>query len=50
MNFQTPARFLVILAAILVSAGQAWAQGTCSNCSTVGSNLTLSATAETAVT
>ncbi|HEX8338796.1 MAG TPA: hypothetical protein VF621_18905 [Pyrinomonadaceae bacterium] len=50
MNLRTPARSLVILAAILVSAGQAWAQGSCSNCSTVDSNLTLSATAETAVT
>lgn len=50
MNLRTPARVLFVLAAILVSAGQAWAQGSCSNCSTVDSNLTLSATAETAVT
>ncbi len=50
MNLRTPARSLIILAAILVSAGQAWAQGSCSNCSTVDSNLTLSAMAETAVT
>lgn len=49
MNLRTPARALFILAAILVSAGQAWAQGSCSNCSTVNSSLTLSATAETAV-
>ena len=50
MGFKTLARFLVLLAAILVSANQTWAQGSCSNCSTLDSNLTLSATAETAVT
>jgi hypothetical protein len=50
MNFRLPARLLLILAGILVSASHAWAQGSCSNCSTVDSNLTLTATAETAVT
>ncbi len=49
MNFRIPARILFVLAAILVSSNHAWAQGTCSNCSTVDSNLTLTATAETAV-
>ena len=50
MNFRIPARILFALAAILVSSNYAWAQGSCSNCSTVDSNLTLTATAETAVT
>ncbi|HEX8556517.1 MAG TPA: hypothetical protein VF668_00215 [Pyrinomonadaceae bacterium] len=50
MNFRNPARILFVLAAILVSADHAWAQGSCSNCSAVDSNLTLTATAETAVT
>lgn len=50
MGSKTLARSLVLLAAILVSAGQSQAQGSCSNCSTLESNLTLSATAETAVT
>lgn len=50
MKFRIPARILFVLAAILVSANHAWAQGSCSNCSTVNANLTLTATAETAVT
>lgn len=50
MNFRIPARILFVLAAILVSANHALAQGSCSNCSTVDSNLTLTETAETAIT
>jgi hypothetical protein len=50
MNFRIPARTLFVLAAILVCADHAWAQGSRADCSTVDSNLTLTATAETAVT
>lgn len=50
MNFRIAARVLTILAGVLISASHAWAQGSCSNCSTVDASLTLSATAETAVT
>jgi hypothetical protein len=50
MSLKTPLRFVVLCAALLVfGAASAYAQGSCTNCTTVNSNLTLSATAETAI-
>ena len=40
---------MILLSALVVFAGTASAQGTCSNCTTVSSNLTLSANAQTAI-
>jgi len=42
-------RLMILLSALVVFAGTASAQGTCSNCTTVSSNLTLSANAQTAI-
>jgi len=42
-------RLLILVAAVSVFAGTAAAQGSCADCTTVSSNLTLSATAQTAI-
>ena len=42
-------RLLILVAAVSVFAGTAAAQGSCANCTTVSSNLNLSATAQTAI-
>lgn len=50
MSFGKPLRFMFILGALFLFAGNASAQtGSCTNCTSVSSNLTLSATVQTAI-
>jgi hypothetical protein len=49
MSLKNILRLGVLLAAMAIFATTAAAQGSCSSCTTVSSNLTLSATAETAI-
>jgi hypothetical protein len=49
MSFRNTLRLSALLIAMLMFAGMAAAQGSCTSCTTVNSNLTLSATAETAI-